>query len=109
MTRKRSASVALGGLFAAIAMAACGTDPEPDPDYSQICVDEQTKLRVDDDECDDDDHHGRSWFYLPYSRAVPAVGGLVDTTHGSYTRPPTGRIAPVSKGGFGGRATGGGS
>ncbi len=107
LMRKRSAAVALGSVFAALVLAAC-QKRDPDPDYSQVCVDEQTGRRVDDDECDGGGS-GRGWIFFPYSYPVPAVGAVVDRSHGSAVRPASGRIAPVARGGFGGRAAGGGS
>ena len=103
MARKRSAAVVLGGLFAALAMTACGSG---DPDHSEICIDKEAKRRVEDDDCRKG-RAGSTFFYMPYAHGAPAVGQPVDTTKGSFTKPSTGRIAPVSRGGFGGRAGGG--
>lgn len=104
--RKRCASVAFGGVFAALVLAACGRS-EPEPDFSQVCVDEQSRQRVDDERCDRGGS-GAGWFYIPSARPAPPVGGAVDPSSGSHVRPASGRVAPVARGGFGGRATGGG-
>lgn len=109
---KRSATVVLGGLMAVASLTACGTDPQ-DADYTQVCVDE-SNIRVEDDRCPDDDD-GRGfvglyrWFYMPSSHAAPALGSPIIPTQGSFVRPTTGKIATVSRGGFGGRTSGGGS
>lgn len=102
--RKRSAAVTLGALFAASSLVGCS---EREPDFYGVCVEESTELRVDDDRCPENGGNGFVWFYYPATARVPAVGERINTTHGSFTRPSTGRISTVSRGGFGGRAAGG--
>jgi len=106
---KRSRLVALGALaLLATASAAAKCDGGED-EYSQICVDESTSLRLDDEECERD---GRSshfvWFYGSSRHPAPAVGGAVDRSHFT-TAKPAGKISTVSRGGFGGRVGSGGS
>lgn len=111
---KRSRSVVFGPTFLAAAAAATlaattltgrsRDDPDP-PDYQQICVNEETNIRVDDDACDDDGGGPFVWYYIPYHLSAPPVGSVA--SGGSRLRPPgTGVHAPV-RGGFGGRSGGG--
>lgn len=103
MANRRSTKVTLSVAFLALAAATlsgCGSDE--DPDYGQICIDEQTHLRVDDDECDDNDG-GSSfvWFWYPYSAGAPAVGSRAPSS-GSTVKPAVGTYAKVpASGGFG--------
>lgn len=86
--------------------SSCG-DPEPEEEHSQICVDEQTGNRVEDEQCDDDGHSGAHWYYGSSRHSAPAVGQPVDRTHFSTTKPTFGKVSTVSRGGFGGRAASG--
>lgn len=113
---KRSASVTLGGL-AVVAAGLCTwglvepNQPDPeDADYTQVCGLEQTLIRTEDAECeDDDDHDGAHWFYGGSSHRAPAVGQPLNSSHFTTTKPSGVSIAKVSRGGFGGRVTGSGS
>lgn len=103
-TMKRSVLVTLG-LFAATALAACSPAPE-DSDNTQICVDEETGRRVEDEKCDEGHaSHGR-WYYGSSAHPAPAVGQPVDKAFFSTSR-PGGVTAKVPRGGFGGRGSGG--
>ncbi|CAA9379784.1 MAG: hypothetical protein AVDCRST_MAG32-1448 [uncultured Nocardioides sp.] len=116
--RMRSSSVALG-ITAVMASNLTGcASAEESPDYAAVCVDPETKERVDDDQCDDDgDYNGVGggffWYYLGASSRFPAVGstvtgGTFSTPRGSIQRgglPSTGGSSVKSsttKGGFGG-------
>ena len=104
---KRSRKVTLGSMAVAVLVAsglAAWADSE-DTTYEQLCVDEATMVRVDDDQCPEEGHGsrgGHGWFFIPYTHgtAMPAhpVGSKV-TMPGSFARPATGNFA---RGGFGG-------
>lgn len=88
--RLRSASVRLG-LTALVAASLTGCATEEEPDYAAICVDPQTNVRVDDDQCDDDsEYHGAGggffWFYMATAsnNRIPAVGDSFGRSSGSY-------------------------
>lgn len=117
----RSALVSFPSLaaFTALALAGCGSPgprqpTDPDTEYAEVCVDERTQQRVDDDRCDDDDDDvryvggGYHHYYVPHSQPVAAVGQPV--AGGTTTRPAGVTVvkAPtVGRGGFGGRGGGG--
>ena len=107
---KRSRLVSLGALMvmAAGSLAASCDDTEEE-EHSQICVDEATMQRLEDDQCDDHGSNGHFWYYGSSRHPAPAVGQPVDRAHFSTTRPTFGKISTVSRAGFGGRAAGGGS
>lgn len=104
---KRSAVVTLGLLVASVSLTAASCSSEPD--HAQVCVDEKTQKRVEDDDCRKTTVGGPRWFYIPYAAGAPAVGSNVDTTKGSFTKPSTGRVTTVQRGGFGSRGGGGGA
>lgn len=102
--RRRSEIVALGvtAVMAASSLAACGSDDEPE--YAGVCVDPQTQVRHDDDQCrcldpetgewndDDGDCRSRShtrnhvgWYFIPYGLLAAGVGSRV--AGGSFSRP----------------------
>lgn len=102
--RRRSEIVALGvtAVMAASSLAACGSDDEPE--YAGVCVDPQTQVRLEDDQCrcldpdsgewntDDDDCRSRSgnrshvgWYFIPYGLIAAGVGQRV--AGGSLSRP----------------------
>ncbi len=118
--RMRSASVAIGvTALAAAALSGCTSSP----DYNTVCIDEETRERVDDEYCEDDGYSsyggGYIWYYLGSSQRVPSVGSRV---YGGSTSRPTGSVndGPRSSsggyrdsgssyhdyGGFGGRSGG---
>lgn len=109
---KRSGTVVLGSVMVLATttfIAWLVLKPDEDPDHAQICVNAEN-VRVDDDECDDDNVHssGTHWFYAGRGLGAPPVGSKIDTTTGSFTRPASGKISTVSRGGFGGRSSAGG-
>lgn len=119
--RMRSSSIALG--ITAV-MASNLTGCASSADYAAVCVDPETKERVDDDQCDDDsDYHGAGsgffWYYLGASSRVPAIGQTTtggtwsgSTLNGTVQRgglPTTGGStvkSSTTKGGFGGSSRG---
>lgn len=105
--RKRSVVVVVGGVLATA--GAIWWLNSADPDYSRACVDQETEVRVEDEDCEDEHSPGGArWFYSGYSHSVPPVGTKMNMTQGSFTK-PSGSISTVSRGGFGGRASSSGS
>ncbi|MCA5893640.1 tRNA-dihydrouridine synthase [Isoptericola sp. NEAU-Y5] len=116
--RMRSASVTLG-VTAVVAASLTGCTSQS-ADNRAICVDPETQLRVDDDECDeDDDYHGSGtpssgfyWYYLRSGGRAPAVGASYATGTGSFDSSrlsgssSKGGVSSdggtISRGGFGG-------
>ena len=109
-TRRRSASVNFGAAAVLVAtLSGCSASAqEEDYDYAAVCADQQTQLRVnDDDDCDDSGAYG--WYYIPVGSRAPAVGESV--SNGSFTAPSSDQAvclggAPneggvVERGGFG--------
>lgn len=87
--RMRSASVRLAmTVLVAASISGCGEEY----DEQAICVDPETEIVVDEDECEDsyDDYDGYSstggyyWFYMNASDRRPAVGSHYDASSGSY-------------------------
>ena len=111
MTRK-SAAVTVG----AVALASLGiyaAVQDDDHDYAGVCVDEATRTRIADKQCDDHHssgfHGGHGWYFVPRGVAAPAIGGRV--AGGSYTAPPSSKSwgtgfraegGVVTRGGFSG-------
>lgn len=105
--RRNKRTVVLGS-FAVLAstVLTCGSsifllgrDDPDDDDYDAYCVDQETDVRVEDDDCDPDDRisgassSGRyHWYFIPLGSPKPAVGAKA--AGGSYAKPV--------KGGFGG-------
>lgn len=107
--RKRSLNVTLGtavALVAAALSAACA-DVNRGPDHAQVCYENRTNRRVEDERCDDSTAGSTRWFYVPRGTAVPAVGESLAETRGTFARPTTGTISTVSRGGFDGRGASG--
>ena len=110
-TRRRSASVTIGVtavLVVTLSGCSAAQGEEEDYDYGAVCADQDTQLRVDDDDCDDRGSY--AWYYIPVGSQAPAVGDRV--SGGSFDAPPSDEAvcwggAPsvggeVSQGGFGG-------
>lgn len=100
-SRKSSQAVAIGAVTAlAVALTGCSSEEsqETDADYAQICVDQQTQERVDDDQCDDHTHSHSNfgWMWLPFflsmnnnrANVIPPVGSRVTNEHhGTFQQP----------------------
>jgi hypothetical protein len=121
-SQRRTVVVGLGvtALLAGTITAMVASSQE-DPDYAQVCFNDDTGERVEDTQCDNSSTEGRSsgiyaWYF--YSRGA-SVPGLGQNRSGfpSYTRTvPSGAKAStgystkggsVSRGGFGGSSKGG--
>lgn len=85
--RKSSQTVAIGAVTAlAVALTGCSSEDEQETDaeYAQICVNQDTQERVDDNQCDDHTHSHSNfgWMWLPFflsmnnnrANTIPAVG-----------------------------------
>jgi hypothetical protein len=106
MKRSQSAPIKLLSAVAALALASgCGR-----PTHQQVCGDANGVV-VDPQKCEEESRRPRgagflplyAWFYGPYGRAYPPGARLTDASQ----TPPTGRgvrVAPASRGGFGGSA-----
>ncbi|VXC69790.1 Tat pathway signal protein [Arthrobacter sp. 9V] len=96
---------------------------EQEADYAQVCFNEETGERVDDNQCDNSSSAGRSsgvyaWYFYSRGASVPAVGQN-RSSYPSYTKNvPSGaksstgystKGGTVSRGGFGSSSKSGGS
>lgn len=117
---KRSTQIVVGKVLLAGAAFAgatgCSSEPEyteVQSDHQEICVDQQTQVRVADHLCDDGDGHGGRYHHWYQSRAhgpAPAVGKQINPAWGSSARPAGSISRPPASGGFGTtRVTSGGS
>ncbi len=125
MSQRKSAAVVLGvTALLAPSLAACSSDDDT-VDNQAVCVDEETQVRVDDDQCNPDGSRATSgiggsaflWYFLGTSvgRGFPGIGqrvsgGTFSQPSGSYRRggvPAAGGNVP--RGGFGGGVRSGGS
>jgi hypothetical protein len=111
MSRLRSTKISLSATFLALAASVTGCGSS-EPDTAQICLDEQTQLRVADEECDENSttyiHGRRRWRYIPTSYGYPAVGARVEPGTFSTTRPGAGSVSTVKPAGLGGSVYGDG-
>jgi hypothetical protein len=121
-SQRRTAVVGLGvtALLAGTITAMVASNNE-EPDYAQVCFNDDTGERVDDTRCDNSSTDGRSsgiyaWYFYSRGASVPGIGQN-RSGYPSYTRTvPTGartstgyssKGGTVSRGGFGGSAKGG--
>lgn len=123
-SQRRTVVVGLGvtALLAGTITAIVASN-EQEADYAQVCFNEETGERVDDNQCDNSSSAGRSsaiyaWYFYSRGASVPAVGQN-RSAYPSYTKTvPTGAKAAtgystkggtVSRGGFGSSSKSGGS
>jgi hypothetical protein len=124
---RRSSTLALGvsGLLASALLTGCAPNGDViDADYAQVCKDNKSNQRVEDDKCSEggrsSGHYGWYFYGMGSSgsttqRSLPAVGaplsGGVDTLPPGSTAKSgvssKGSTA-ISRGGFGGSAKGNG-
>jgi hypothetical protein len=121
-SQRRTVVVGLGvtALLAGTITAMVASN-EQEPDYAQVCFNDDTGERVEDTQCDNSSTDGRSsgiyaWYFYSRGAGVPGVGQN-RSAYPSYTRTvPSGAKAStgystkggtVSRGGFGGSSKGG--
>jgi len=123
-SQRRTVVVGLGvtALLAGTITAIVASN-EQEADYAQVCFNEETGERVDDNQCDNSSSAGRSsgiyaWYFYSRGASVPAVGQN-RSAYPSYTKNvPSGaksstgystKGGTVSRGGFGSSSKSGGS
>jgi hypothetical protein len=136
MRKSRAVSLSITAAMA-LALSGCGSEEPPADAYQAVCTDPNTQMRVDDDQCGDDDrgHNGFLWYYFPMGSTYSGHGSKV--SGGTYAKPSNfvlggaprtaGKVTSatvtkattsggktfvggsVSRGGFGGSAKGGSS
>lgn len=121
-SQRRTVVVGLGvtALLAGTITAIVASKAE-EPEYAQVCFNDDTGERVDDTQCDKSSTEGRSsgiyaWYFYSRGAGVPGVGQN-RSAYPSYTRtvPPGAKASTgfstkggtVSRGGFGGSSKGG--
>lgn len=121
-SQRRTVVVGLGvtALLAGTITAVVASN-EDDPDYAQVCFNEETGERVADNSCESS--AGRSggiyaWYFYSRGASVPAIGQNRSTAPGYSSTIPSGAKAStgysskggtVSRGGFGSSAKSGSS
>lgn len=120
-SQRRTAVVGLGvtALLAGTITAIVASNEE-EPDYAQVCFNDETGERVEDTNCGNSSSAGRSsaiyaWYFYSRGASVPALGQN-RSSYPSYTRtmPPGAKASTgystkggtVSRGGFGGSSKG---
>ncbi|NWL35327.1 Tat pathway signal protein [Paenarthrobacter nitroguajacolicus] len=123
-SQRRTVVVGLGvtALLAGTITAIVASN-EKEADYAQVCFNEETGERVDDNQCDNSSSAGRSsgvyaWYFYSRGASVPAVGQN-RSSYPSYTKnvPTDAKTSKgystkggtVSRGGFGSSSKSGGS
>jgi hypothetical protein len=119
--RTRNISIlAVAGTLGGIALASS----HHHYDYNQVCVDQQTQQRVNDNQCNNTtgyyggyNHYG--WYSIPTNRGTRVAGVGETVSGGSYAVPPSSAnvargVVPssggkISRGGFGHTSGGDGS
>jgi len=121
-SRRRTLVVGLGvtALLAGTITAVVASQEE-EPDYAQVCFNEETGERVEDTQCNNSSSEGRSsaiyaWYFYARGASVPGVGQN-RVSYANYAKsPPAGaktstgystKGGTVSRGGFGGSSKGG--
>lgn len=121
-SQRRTVVVGLGvtALLAGTITAMVASNQQ-DPEYAQVCFNDDTGERVEDTQCDNSSTDGRSsgiyaWYFYSRGASVPGLGQN-RSAYPSYTRTvPSGSKAStgyspqggtVSRGGFGGSSKGG--
>ncbi|MFW0775935.1 Tat pathway signal protein [Paenarthrobacter nitroguajacolicus] len=123
-SQRRTVVVGLGvtALLAGTITAIVASN-EKEADYAQVCFNEETGERVDDNQCDNSSSAGRSsavyaWYFYSRGASVPAIGQN-RSSYPSYTKnvPTDAKTSKgystkggtVSRGGFGSSSKSGGS
>jgi len=109
--RRRAVVISLGvtALLAGTITAVVASQND-DEDYAQVCTDESTQQRVEDEKCEDSgasstagrSHTHYGWYFFPRGSSIPAVGSSVKSYSGGTSTLPKGSSAAKgfsSKGG----------
>ncbi|AYR03203.1 hypothetical protein SEA_OCTOBIEN14_57 [Gordonia phage Octobien14] len=88
---KRLIAAAVIAAVAGMGVTACNSSAPAGQDVSAVCIDQHTNMRLDDDECEDDDGIS-GWWYFAAGAAIPAVGHHVAKSSGSYKKPPRAHV-----------------
>jgi len=100
--RRRTVVISLGvtALLAGTITAVVASQND-DEDYAQVCTDESTQQRVDDEKCEDsgasstagrsNSHYG--WYFFPRGSRIPAIGSSVKSYSGGTSTLPKGSTA----------------
>lgn len=123
-SQRRTVVVGLGvtALLAGTITAIVASN-EQEADYAQVCFNEETGERVDDDQCNNSSSAGRSsgvyaWYFYSRGASVPAVGQNRSSYPTATKTVPQGaksstgystKGGTVSRGGFGSSSKSGGS
>ena len=101
MKRSHQVKVTILPLLVAF-LTGCGDSEgeEISAEYSEVCVEDVTDLRVDDANCVSETtrHH---WMWFPYGYHVPSVGSKVNKSAGITSKPTGTIVRPPASGGFG--------
>ncbi len=119
MSRQRKTGVltlGLAGMLASTLLTGCSPGTEIDADYAQVCRDNRSESRVEDNNCSDQGRSSGSygWYFFSTQSTspVPAVGsrlsgGTATLPSGSTAKSGTpSKGGTVSRGGFGTTAKG---
>lgn len=104
----RSTRVTLSAAFGLLVASVAACSASGEPDFAQICLNEDTQQRVDEDQCDDPGYVHNTWVYVPRAHGYPAVGEKVQQSTYQYARPVSGTVSTVKPAGLGGSSYGGG-
>lgn len=123
-SQRRTVVVGLGvtALLAGTITAIVASN-EAEADYAQVCFNEETGERVDDDQCNNSSSAGRSsgvyaWYFYSRGASVPAIGQNRSSYPSATKTVPQGaktstgystKGGTVSRGGFGSSSKSGGS
>lgn len=122
LKRRRRRTLIIGLSVTALtagAVVAVVASRQHDPDYAQVCVDDQGN-RVVDAQCGSEAGRGSGiyhWYFYPIGRSIPPIGGSTRSYPGyQENRPSSGTSRPgfkssggtVNRGGFGGKSSGSG-
>jgi hypothetical protein len=88
----RSVFAMITVLAVGFALSGCSNESGQDPQYSRVCIDQNTRERVDGSQCGSDDSSAASgflWWYLIWGRTLPSYGSPVS---GGYRTVPSSSV-----------------
>ena len=97
----------LSASFAALIASITGCS-DAEPDNAQICKEDLSDIRVDDERCEEPTG-STHWYYIPHAHGYPGVGQKVLLNTGTYARPVGGSASTVRPAGLGGSSYAGDS